>query len=96
MLQPKSLAKTARNAMIGFVVLGYAMHWARKRQAHDVGSKAAFLWAKFPKFVLGFLFISILATAHVYSKDQLTCTCTGTSGPLTPRYDFDTNGSGRA
>src|SRR5882724_5639176 len=24
------LAKTARNAMIGFVVLGYAIHWARK------------------------------------------------------------------
>jgi uncharacterized integral membrane protein (TIGR00698 family) len=66
------LAKTARNAMIGFVVLGYAIHWARKHQAHEVGNKAAFLWAKFPKFVLGFLFISVLATAHVYSKDQLT------------------------
>lgn len=65
------LAKTARNAMIGFVVLGYAIHWARQHQAHDVGNKAAFLWAKFPKFVLGFLFISVLATAHVYSKDQL-------------------------
>src|ERR1700722_2478302 len=25
------LAKTARNAMIGFVVLGYAIHWARKQ-----------------------------------------------------------------
>src|SRR5271157_5060125 len=66
------LAKTARNAMIGFVVLGYAIHWARKHQAHEVGNKAAFLWAKFPKFVLGFLFISVLATAHVYSKEQLT------------------------
>lgn len=66
------LAKTARNAMIGFVVLGCAIHWVRKDQAHEVGDKAAFLWAKFPKFVLGFLFISVLATAHVYSKDQLT------------------------
>ena len=26
------LAKTARNAMIGFVVLGYAIHWARKEK----------------------------------------------------------------
>jgi uncharacterized integral membrane protein (TIGR00698 family) len=66
------LAKTARNAMIGFVVLGYALHWARKEGTEGVGNKAAFLWAKFPKFVLGFLAISAIATAHVFSKDQLT------------------------
>jgi uncharacterized integral membrane protein (TIGR00698 family) len=66
------LAKTARNAMIGFVVLGYALHWARKEGTEGVGNKAAFLWAKFPKFVLGFLLISAVATAHVFSKDQLT------------------------
>jgi uncharacterized integral membrane protein (TIGR00698 family) len=66
------LAKTARNAMIGFVVLGYALHWARKEGTEGVGNKAAFLWAKFPKFVLGFLVISAVATARVFSKDQLT------------------------
>jgi uncharacterized integral membrane protein (TIGR00698 family) len=66
------LAKTARNAMIGFVVLGYALHWARKEGTEGVGNKAAFLWAKFPKFVLGFLIISVVATAHVFNKDQLT------------------------
>jgi uncharacterized integral membrane protein (TIGR00698 family) len=66
------LAKTARNAMIGFVVLGYALHWARKEGTEGVGNKAAFLWAKFPKFVLGFLVISAVATAHVFSKEQLT------------------------
>jgi uncharacterized integral membrane protein (TIGR00698 family) len=65
------LAKTARNAMIGFVVLGYAIHWARKEGTKEVGNKAAFLWKKFPKFVLGFLLISAIATAQVFSKDQL-------------------------
>src|SRR6202046_1565932 len=65
------LAKTARNAMIGFVVLGYAIHWARKERNEEVSNKAAFLWRKFPKFVLGFLLISGIATAHVFSKDQL-------------------------
>jgi uncharacterized integral membrane protein (TIGR00698 family) len=65
------LAKTARNAMIGFVVLGYALYWARKEGTEGVGNKAAFLWKKFPKFVLGFLIISAVATAHVFSKDQL-------------------------
>jgi len=66
------LAKTARNAMIGFVVLAYAIHWARKERRATVTNKAAFLWQKFPKFVLGFLLISALATAGVFSKDQLT------------------------
>jgi uncharacterized integral membrane protein (TIGR00698 family) len=65
------LAKTARNAMIGFVVLAYAIHWARKEKTAGVTNKAAFLWRKFPKFVLGFLLISAIATAHVFSKDQL-------------------------
>jgi uncharacterized membrane protein YadS len=65
------LAKTARNAMIGFVVLGYAIHWARKQHTAGVRNKAAFLWQKFPKFVLGFLLISALATAAVFSGPQL-------------------------
>ena len=61
------LAKTCRNALIGFVVLGYAIAWARKGLASaanqtQLQNKAAFLWNKFPKFVLGFLLISLLAT----------------------------------
>jgi uncharacterized integral membrane protein (TIGR00698 family) len=66
------LAKTTRNAMIGFVVLGYAIYWAARGQAQTVENKGAFLWQKFPKFVLGFLLISILATGGVFSKEQLT------------------------
>ena len=65
------LAKTARNAMIGFVVLGYAIYWASKGQAQIVHNKALFLWQKFPKFVLGFLLISLLATLGVFNKEQL-------------------------
>ena len=66
------LAKTTRNAMIGFVVLAYAIYWASQGQAKAVGNKAAFLWQKFPKFVLGFLLISVLSTYHFFSKDQNT------------------------
>jgi len=64
------LAKTCRNAMIGFVVLGYAIYWASKGQAEKVTNKAAFLWKKFPKFVLGFLLISVLASVAFFSKAQ--------------------------
>jgi uncharacterized integral membrane protein (TIGR00698 family) len=65
------LAKTCRNAMIGFVVLGYALYWASKGQAGKVGNKAAFLWNKFPKFVLGFLLISVLASVAFFTKPQI-------------------------
>ena len=65
------LTKSTRNAMIGFVVLGYAVYWASRGQAKTVEGKAAFLWQKFPKFVLGFLFISLLATFHAFDKAQI-------------------------
>jgi uncharacterized integral membrane protein (TIGR00698 family) len=65
------LAKTCRNAMIGFVVLGYAIYWAAKGQAARVDNKAAFLWSKFPKFILGFLLISLLASIGFFTKPQI-------------------------
>jgi uncharacterized integral membrane protein (TIGR00698 family) len=65
------LAKTARNAMIGFVVLAYAIYWANQGKAEKVTNKAAFLWNKFPKFVLGFLLMSLLVGFHAFSKGQV-------------------------
>ncbi|MGC2527824.1 MAG: putative sulfate exporter family transporter [Candidatus Acidiferrum sp.] len=65
------LVKSTRNAMIGFVVLAYAIYWASQGQAKTVRNKAAFLWQKFPKFVLGFLLISVLATYQFFNKDQV-------------------------
>src|SRR6201998_4453593 len=66
------LVKTCRNALIGFVVLAYAIYWASRGQAQAVTNKAAFLWQKFPKFVLGFLLVSVLATVGFFTKDQNT------------------------
>jgi uncharacterized integral membrane protein (TIGR00698 family) len=65
------LAKTTRNALIGFVVLGYAIYWAGRGQAQAIGNKAAFLWKKFPKFVLGFILMSLLVGFHTFSKPQV-------------------------
>ncbi len=64
------LAKTCRNALIGFVVLGYAIYWASRGEAKGVTNKASFLWTKFPKFILGFLLISLLASYGFFSKPQ--------------------------
>lgn len=65
------LTKSTRNATIGFVVLAYALWWAAKGQAQTVQNKAAFLWQKFPKFVLGFLAVSLLATFGAFSGPQI-------------------------
>jgi len=65
------LSKTARSAFIGFVVLGYAVYWASQGKAHRVENKAVFLWQKFPKFILGFVAISILATLGFFTSGQL-------------------------
>jgi uncharacterized integral membrane protein (TIGR00698 family) len=64
------LAKTARNATIGFVVLGVALHFAARAGRSLTGSRASIVWSKFPKFVLGFLMLSALASAHVFSAKQ--------------------------
>ena len=66
------LAKTARSAFIGFVVLGYAVYWASQGKAHRIERKGLFLWQKFPKFILGFVAISILATVGFFTAGQLT------------------------
>src|SRR5438046_2480856 len=66
------LAKTTRNAMIGFVVLAYAIYWANQGKAKNITNRAAFLWQKFPKYVLGFLLISVLATYQFFNKEQIT------------------------
>ncbi len=66
------LAKTCRNAMIGFVVLAYALYWANRGKAKTVENKAVFLWKKFPKFVLGFLAISALVSVQAFNKGQVT------------------------
>ncbi len=65
------LAKTARSSFIGFVVLGYAVYWAAQGKAAVVRNKPLFLWQKFPKFILGFVAISVLATLGFFTAPQL-------------------------
>ena len=68
------LVKSTRNALIGFVVLGFALYWAARGEADQIApgvrSKAVFVWEKFPKFVLGFLAVSAIATAGWLTKGQ--------------------------
>ncbi len=65
------LAKTARNATIGFVVLAAAVFFAARAGRRFEGSRAQLVWSKFPKFVLGFLLLSTLASAHLLGASQI-------------------------
>jgi uncharacterized integral membrane protein (TIGR00698 family) len=66
------LVKTARNAMIGFVVLGAALWFATRGGRGVSGSKSAFVWSKFPKFVFGFVALSLLASVRAFTPAQTT------------------------
>ncbi|TYT60554.1 YeiH family protein [Natrialba swarupiae] len=64
-----TVTKLARNALIGVVVLGYAGYYARSADGSRPTVRT--LWDEFPKFVLGFLALVLVATAGVLSPDQL-------------------------
>lgn len=65
--------KNTRNALIGIVVLAYAVYWSGGGAvASGTRARTAFLWRTFPKFVLGFIAVSALATAGVFTKAEVT------------------------
>ena len=71
------LVKSARNALIGFVVLGFALYWASRGEADELAPGARrprppSSGRSFPKFVLGFLAVSAIATAGWLTKGQST------------------------
>ena len=47
-----TLVKLSRNALMGFVILFFALLHARQGLTRDIENKGAFLWSRFPKFVL--------------------------------------------
>lgn len=64
-LQIASIVKLTQNALIGFVAVGLTAWFAFKVERSDEAApKAIELWHRFPKFVLGFLGASILATVY--------------------------------
>jgi len=67
-IQGATIAKLARNALMGFIILGLAVYYASKGMADSIEHKGRFLWTKFPKFVLGFVLFAILASAGAFGE----------------------------
>ncbi|MHB8928089.1 MAG: YeiH family protein [Bacillota bacterium] len=66
-----TVVKLARNTLMGLVILVMALWYAQRGLTGEVRNKAKFLWDRFPKFVLGFLVVSALATAGFFSPAQI-------------------------
>lgn len=65
-----TVVKLSRNALMGVVVLILALQYARKGITSHVKNKAAFLWSRLPKFLIGFLAFSLLATIGFITPGQ--------------------------
>ncbi|NLW60589.1 MAG: putative sulfate exporter family transporter [Firmicutes bacterium] len=65
-----TVVKLSRNALMGVVVLLMALYYARQGITGEVQNKAAFLWSRLPKFLLGFLAFSLLATVGFITPGQ--------------------------
>ena len=70
--QVASIVKLAQNALMGVAAFLLASYWAlvKERSPQDKPS-ARLIWDRFPKFVLGFIFVSILASLSLFTKEQI-------------------------
>jgi uncharacterized membrane protein YadS len=66
-LQIATIVKTTQNALLGVVAVALTAYFAFtvERTADSARPKARELWERFPKFVLGFLAASIIATLYI-------------------------------
>ena len=66
-----ALAKTTRNAMIGFVVLGYALYWAAREWPAGSGQQSSVLVAEISEVCAGIPADLALASLSILIKDQV-------------------------
>jgi len=66
-----TILKMARNATIGLWALFFVGYYANRGLSRGVTNKAAYVWTNFPKFVIGFIFIMILANSGALSGEEV-------------------------
>ena len=73
-LQLATIVKTTQNALLGVVAVALTAYFAVhvERSATSARPSAALLWERFPKFVLGFIAVSAIATSGLLTKPAIT------------------------
>jgi uncharacterized integral membrane protein (TIGR00698 family) len=70
--QVASIVKLAQNALMGVAAFLLASYWALVKERNPQEKPSVkLIWDRFPKFVLGFIFVSILASLSLFSKEQI-------------------------
>lgn len=66
-----AVVKLTQNVLIGFAAFGLALYFATvvNRGKGEERPSARVLWERFPKFVIGFVLVTILASTGVFSKE---------------------------
>lgn len=67
-----SIVKLVQNALMGVAAFLLATYWAlvKERNPQEKPSPKL-IWDRFPKFVLGFILLSVLASLSLFSKEQV-------------------------
>lgn len=65
-----TVVKMSQNALIGVAAFLLALYFVvRVEKKPDERPDVSMIWHRFPKFVLGFVFVSVLASFGLFSKD---------------------------
>ncbi|MFD9548317.1 YeiH family protein [Nocardia salmonicida] len=73
-LQIATIVKTTQNALIGLVAIALTAWFAFRVERTEGAARPSIgeFWARFPKFVLGFIAASIIGTLYLQSVDKRT------------------------
>lgn len=77
-LQIAAIVKSAQNVMMGIVAVALTVYftvYVERKQSESKRSIGRELWARFPKFVIGFVLASVIATIYLQSggdKDSIS------------------------
>jgi uncharacterized integral membrane protein (TIGR00698 family) len=68
-----TITKLVRNAFIGLVAVAYSMYYARRSEttSQREGSHLRHIWSQFPKFIIGFALVIVIANIGVLSESQI-------------------------
>jgi len=69
-----TITKLARNSLLGVVAIGYSAIYARKYADTTVSANdpsVARLWSDFPKFLVGFILVAVIANVGVLSPASI-------------------------
>ncbi len=68
-----SIVKMSQNVLIGVAAFILALYFVVVvERKPDERPSAGIIWQRFPKFVLGFILVSILASIGLFAKDQIS------------------------